>query len=68
ALLSKSFKDYPQIHKRLLLQRNKKWVLKVENLVKQNKKAIFIVGVGHLVGPGSVVDLLQKKGYKLKQR
>jgi uncharacterized protein len=68
ALLFKSFADYPDIHDRLLLQRNKKWVATVEQFLKQSNNVLFIVGVGHLVGPGSVVDLLQKRGYNVKQR
>ncbi len=68
ALLFKSFTDYPAIHDRILLQRNKQWVATIENSMRQDTNVLFIVGVGHLVGPGSVVDLLQKKGYQVKQR
>ena len=67
-LLFKSFADYPAIHDRLLVQRNKKWVVTVEESMQQSSDVLFIVGVGHLVGPGSVVDLLRKKGYNVKQR
>jgi uncharacterized protein YbaP (TraB family) len=68
ALLYKSFKDYPDLHDRLLIQRNKNWVEKIENLMQENKNVLFVVGAGHLVGPESVVDLLRKKGYKVKQK
>lgn len=67
-LLFKSFADYPAIHDRLLVQRNKKWVVTVEESMQQSSDVLFIVGVGHLIGPGSVVDLLRKKGYDVKQR
>jgi uncharacterized protein YbaP (TraB family) len=67
-LLYKSFKDYPDIHDRLLIQRNKKWVEEIEVLMRENKNILFVVGAGHLVGPESVVDLLEKRGYKLKQQ
>ncbi len=67
-LLFKSFKDYPDIHDRLLIQRNKKWVEEIEVLMRQNKNVLFVVGAGHLVGPESVVDLLKKRGYKVKQQ
>lgn len=66
-LLFKSFEDYPQIEDRLLLQRNKDWVLKIEKMRKEKKDMIIIVGAGHLIGPGSVVELLKKNGYKVKQ-
>jgi uncharacterized protein YbaP (TraB family) len=67
ALLYKSFKDYPDLHERLLIKRNKKWVKNVEGAMRQNKNVLFVVGVGHLVGPQSLVDLLTEKGYKVKQ-
>lgn len=67
-LLSESFKDYPHLHNRLLIQRNKNWVKEIESALKKNKNVLFIVGVGHLVGPESVVDLLKKKGYQVKQQ
>jgi len=67
-LLSKSFKDYPDLHDRLLIQRNKKWIKEIEGALRKNENALFVVGAGHLVGPESVVDLLQKKGYSVKQQ
>ena len=67
ALLYRSFKDYPDLHNRLLIQRNKNWVAKIENHMQANKNILYVVGAGHLVGPESVVDLLKKKGYKVKQ-
>lgn len=68
ALLFKSFKDYPNIHDRLLIQRNKDWVSKIENMTRENKTILVIVGAGHLVGPDGIIDLLGKRGYNLKQR
>lgn len=67
-LLSKSFKDYPHLHDRLLIQRNKNWVQQIEGAMRKNKNVLFVVGAGHLVGPESVVDLLKKKGYQVKQQ
>jgi len=67
-LLYKSFKEYPEIHDRLLIQRNIKWVKKVEDAMRKNKNVFFVVGAGHLVGPESVVDLLRKNGHEVKQQ
>ena len=67
-LLSKSFKDYPQLHDRLLVKRNINWVQQIEGAMRKNKNVLFVVGAGHLVGPESVVDLLMKKGYQVKQQ
>ena len=67
-LLSKSFKDYPHLHNRLLIQRNKSWVKEIEGALRKNKSVLFVVGAGHLVGPESVVDMLKKKGYQVEQQ
>lgn len=67
-LLFKSFEGYPEIENRLLLHRNKDWVLKIEKMMEENKNVFIIVGAGHLIGPGSVVEILRQKGYKVKQK
>jgi uncharacterized protein YbaP (TraB family) len=67
-LLFKSFEGYPEIKDRLLLQRNKDWVLKIESMMEENKNVFIIVGAGHLIGPGSVIEILKQKGYKMMQR
>ncbi len=67
-LLHKSFKDYPDLNDRLLIQRNLKWVKEIEDAMRKNKNVLFVVGAGHLVGPESVVDLLRKAGYAVKQQ
>jgi uncharacterized protein YbaP (TraB family) len=36
--------------------------------MRQNKNVLFVVGAGHLVGPESVIDLLEKQGYRVKQQ
>jgi len=67
-LLFKSFDGYPHIKDRLLLRRNKDWVLKIEEMLRENKDIFLIVGAGHLIGPASVVEILKQKGYKVKQK
>ena len=64
----KSFDEFPEIENRLLLQRNKDWVKQIETMLGGPENTFIVVGAGHLVGPDSVVDLLRKKGYKVKQK
>lgn len=67
-LLFKSFEGYPAIKDRLLIQRNRDWVLKIEAMMVDRKSFLVIVGAGHLIGPDSVVELLKQKGYRVTQR
>jgi len=67
-LILDSFREYPTMHKKLLLDRNRSWIAKLEQLLKEDQDVLVVVGAGHLVGKDSVVDLLAAKGYKLEQR
>jgi uncharacterized protein YbaP (TraB family) len=68
SLIAKSFAGYPKQYKRLVLQRNKNWLPVLEKILKRDQVTLVVVGAGHLVGPGSVVDLLRRKGYLVVQR
>jgi uncharacterized protein YbaP (TraB family) len=67
-LLFKSFEDHPNIEDRLLTQRNKDWILKIEEMLGKPKNTMVIVGAGHLIGPAGIVELLKQKGYTVKQK
>ena len=67
-LLNDSMKEYPGIWKRLVLDRNQDWLTKIEKLRAEPKNVFVVVGMGHLIGEGSVVDLLRKKGLKVEQQ
>jgi uncharacterized protein len=52
---------------RLLDRRNVKWLSRIEAEMKTGKATSIVAGAGHFSGPNSVVDLLQKRGYKIEQ-
>jgi hypothetical protein len=58
----------PVLYQSVLVARNRKWVPKIEALLKDDKNYLVIVGTGHLVGQGSVIDLLKKDGIVAAQR
>lgn len=51
--------------RQLLDDRNKRWVLKFKQLVK-NKSVFIAVGAAHLGGKNGVLNLLQEKGYRVR--
>jgi len=67
-LLNEEMEKDPALYKRLVVDRNKRWVPKIEELVRGDKDAIIIVGVGHLAGKQSVIELLEKNGLKVTQQ
>ncbi len=68
SLMNSEIEDFPEIRKILLTDRNEKWLSRVERMIAQEENALVIVGAGHLVGKGSLVDLLRKKGFEVLQR
>ncbi len=68
SIIKMGFSEYPEMYDRFFTGRNKEWVLQIKKLMKQRGNVLIIVGAGHLVGKDSVIDLLQKSGYKVTQR
>jgi uncharacterized protein YbaP (TraB family) len=57
---------FPQMRDALLTQRHAKWVPQIEHMLTDGKSHVVIVGAAHLVGKGSVIDLLRSKGIKVE--
>ena len=64
ALMAKSFADFPQVRRLLLDDRNGTWMPRLEALLQSSTPTMVLVGTAHLCGPGSLIELLQKKGYQ----
>ncbi len=59
--------EYPELYNRLITDRNRNWISHLETLIDSGKRTLVIVGVGHLVGKNSVINLLKSKGYKIEK-
>jgi len=55
------------IIEKLLLQRNRNWINRLEEYLQGEQTVMVIAGVAHMVGPGSVIDLLKKRGYTIRK-
>jgi len=60
-------KSEPLMYQRLLVERNKNWMPKVEALFARRGRAIVVVGAAHLVGPDGLIAMLKAKGYTVEQ-
>ena len=57
----------PGMYQRLLVDRNKDWIPRIEALFSRKGRAFVVVGAAHLVGPDGLLALLKAKGYKIEQ-
>lgn len=67
-LLLATVKQSPQLYKRLLVDRNASWVPAVARCLDERTSCFVVVGAAHLVGPDSLVAMLQRKGYAVEQQ
>lgn len=67
-LLSEEYEQFPDLYKRLTVDRNRAWAGRLAGLLDDRDDYLVVVGALHLVGPESVVDLLRKRGYTVTQR
>lgn len=68
SLMNNEMNPFPELKQILLFNRNQRWFQQVKTILNRGEKALIVVGTGHLVGEGSLIDLLQQKGYEVVQR
>lgn len=65
--MAESMDTYPALKKMFLDDRNRSWIDAIEELLDGTGDSLVIVGAGHLVGEGSVVELLRQRGWQVRQ-
>jgi uncharacterized protein YbaP (TraB family) len=70
SIMAKSIKEDKKlipIYEKLVIERNRKMVSKIEEYLKEKETLFVIVGAGHLVGNQGIIELLKGKGFVLEQ-
>jgi uncharacterized protein YbaP (TraB family) len=66
-LVIQDLKDDPEMYDRLLVERNRNWMPKLEPLLKRPGRALVVVGAAHLIGPDGLLAMLKARGYQVEQ-
>jgi len=66
-IVLKDLQQEPQLYQRLLVERNKNWMPKLEALFARRSRALVVVGAAHLVGPDGLLAMLKSKGFRVEQ-
>jgi uncharacterized protein YbaP (TraB family) len=56
----------PALFQRLVTDRNARWAEKLDERLKGKGRTVVVVGVGHLIGAGSLPERLRALGYSVK--
>lgn len=63
AIIGRDMAQYPRLRDVFFTQRNADWVKQIRAMLGEHRHFVIVVGVGHLVGTGSVPALLKAAGY-----
>jgi len=66
-IMTESFQEYPALYQAFLVKRNLAWTDKIARFLEQGNRYFLVVGAGHLIGPESVIDMLEQRGYAVRQ-
>jgi len=55
------------MYESVLVERNRKWIPRIEALLEQPGTIMVAVGSGHFAGPDSVILMLEDKGYTVER-
>jgi len=67
-LLSAEFEEFPELYRPLTVDRNRAWLDRLVDLLDDRDDYLVVVGALHLVGRHSLVDLLEQRGYEVRQQ
>jgi uncharacterized protein YbaP (TraB family) len=66
-IVLQELRQEPRMYQRLLVDRNKDWMPKIEALFSRKGRAFVVVGAAHLVGPDGLLAQLKARGYAIEQ-
>lgn len=67
ALVVDPMDQWPEVSQSLLVDRNEEWIPAIESAIAGDRNVAFLVGAAHLVGEGSVVEMLEARGHAVEQ-
>ena len=66
-LVLQELKADPRMYERLLVDRNRNWLPRIDVLASRPGRAFVVVGAAHLVGPDGLLAMLRAVGFTVEQ-
>ena len=65
-LLNAGFNEQPALRRKVLGERHRQWLPRIEKMIATGRPHMIVVGAAHLVGPDGLVAMLRAKGHKVE--
>ena len=62
-----AFSDFPSLGERVLTERNRNWMPKIESYLHSGKNYFVVAGAAHMGGSNGLLALLRNRGYQIEQ-
>ena len=62
-----SSRDLPSFAERLIVERNRNWIPKIERYIHERRTCFVVAGAAHMGGPNGVIALLRARGYRVEE-
>lgn len=60
--------NYPNMYQSLLVERNKRWLPQIEQMLLTDEVEFVLVGAAHVIGADGLLKSLVELGYKVEQQ
>jgi uncharacterized protein len=60
-------KEYPEVYRKVVIDRNRRWLPALIKMMEQGEPALVVVGAAHLIGRDGLIELLKQRGYTIEQ-
>jgi uncharacterized protein YbaP (TraB family) len=67
SVLNRTKKESPTLYAKIVVNRNKSWMPRIDAMLQGTDDALIVVGAAHLVGKDGMVEMLRAKGYTVEQ-
>jgi uncharacterized protein len=67
ASMHAAYREYPAFAVRILDERNRRWMPKIESYLRSGDTYYVVVGAAHIGGPNGLLAMLRAKGYQITQ-
>ena len=67
-IVLQDLKSDARLYQRMLVDRNKNWLPKIEAIAAKGGRPFIVVGAAHLVGSDGLIAMLRGRGYAVEQQ
>lgn len=66
-IMLEDVEQYPELYRTIVVERNRRWLVRIEELLDKEQDYLVVVGALHLIGEDGLPALLEERGHEVAQ-